>query len=52
MAESDLNGYNLKVFFILASCFDFKNLLVVNQTEFTQRIAIIRHDFNRSEKDS
>ncbi|WP_375651771.1 MULTISPECIES: hypothetical protein [unclassified Bartonella] len=33
LAESDLNGYDLKVFFILASHLDFDNLLAINQTE-------------------
>ncbi|WP_375689087.1 hypothetical protein [Bartonella sp. AP57NXGY] len=33
LAESDLNGYDLKVFFILASRFDFENLLAINQFE-------------------
>ncbi|GAA5112638.1 replication/maintenance protein RepL [Bartonella jaculi] len=50
IAESNLNGYDLKVFFILASRLDFENLLVVNQTELAQRIGVTRHHFNRSVK--
>ncbi|WP_246798878.1 hypothetical protein [Bartonella tribocorum] len=50
ITESNLNGYDLKVFFILASRLDLENLLVVNQTELAQRIGIARHHFNRSVK--
>ncbi|WP_375659875.1 hypothetical protein [Bartonella sp. CL74QHWL] len=37
LAESDLNGYDFKVFFILASRLDFKNQLAINQTELAQK---------------
>ncbi|WP_273791613.1 replication/maintenance protein RepL [Bartonella sp. CM31XJBT] len=50
IAKSNLNGYDLKVFFILASRLDFENLLVVNQTELAKKVGITRHHFNRSVK--
>ncbi|WP_375630963.1 MULTISPECIES: hypothetical protein [unclassified Bartonella] len=37
LAESDLNGYDFKVFFILASRLDFKNQLAINQKELAQK---------------
>ncbi|WP_375671784.1 MULTISPECIES: hypothetical protein [unclassified Bartonella] len=41
LAESDLNGYDLKVFFILASRLDFENLLANSQTELAQKKSVL-----------
>ncbi|WP_375622887.1 MULTISPECIES: hypothetical protein [unclassified Bartonella] len=41
LAESDLNGYDRKVFFILASHLDFKNQLAINQTELAQKKSVL-----------
>ncbi|WP_375655264.1 hypothetical protein [Bartonella sp. AA83SXKL] len=43
LAESDLNGYDLKVFFILASRLDFENLLAISQTELAQKNRCYRY---------
>ncbi|WP_375662472.1 hypothetical protein [Bartonella sp. OC16QHHD] len=43
LAESDLNGYDLKVFFILASRLDFENLLAINETELAQKNRCYRY---------
>ncbi len=37
LVKSDLKGYDLKVFFILASRLDFENLLAINQTKLAQK---------------